>query len=108
MQTFEKELNPIFTRVDEIKDFKEVIPQTKTEQEEYPHLEKVTQINADTAKKMIKRLKDLEIELEEQARAIQMETDLDARKDAVGIYNKILKSIEECIERINRELIKLK
>lgn len=107
MQTFEKELNPIFTRVDEIKDFKEVIPQTKTEQEEYPHLEKVTQINADTAKKMIKRLKDLEIELEEQARAIQMETDLDARKDAVGIYNKILKSIEECIERINRELIKL-
>lgn len=107
MQTFSKELNPIYTRVDEINDFSKVIPQTNTEKEEYPHLELVTDINAFTSNKMIKRLKDLELELEEQVKAIQMETDLDARKDAVGIYNKILKSIEECIERINRELIKL-
>ncbi len=107
MQTFEKELNPVYTRLDEIKDFTDVIPQTNTEKEEYPHLEKVTDINVFVAKKMIKKLHDLEIELEDQAKIIQMETDIDAKKDAVGIYNKILQSIRDCIERINRELIKV-
>ena len=107
MQTFEKELNPIHTRVRQISDFSQVKPSTEIEQEEYPHLEKVTQLNAYTSEKMIKRLKGLEIELEEQVKQIQMESDLDARKDAVGVYNKILKSIEENIERINRELSKL-
>ncbi|MFA5623027.1 MAG: UvrD-helicase domain-containing protein, partial [Candidatus Dojkabacteria bacterium] len=107
MQTFEKELNPIYTRVDEINDFKSVIPKTDNEREEYPHLKKITDINAQTSKRMIKRLEDLEIELEEQVQIIARETDLDARADAAGVYNKILRSIEECIERINRELIKL-
>jgi len=107
MQTFEKSLNPIYTRIDEIADFSKVLPQTNTEIDEYPHLKKVTNLNAETAKKTLKRLKGLEVELEEQAKIIQMESDLDARKDAVGVYNKILKSIEECIERVNRELIKL-
>lgn len=107
MQTFEKELNPIYTRVDEINDFKSVIPKTDNEREEYPHLKKITDINAQTSKRMIKRLEDLEIELEEQVQVIARETDLDARADAAGVYNKILRSIEECIERINRELIKL-
>lgn len=107
MQTFEKELNPIYRRIGEIKDFSNIQPENSTQQEEYPHLEKVTQLNAYTAQKMVKKLKDLEIELEEQAKQIQMETDLDARADAVGIYNKILRSIEETIERINRELLKL-
>ncbi len=36
-----------------------------------------------------------------------METDLDERKAAVGVYNKILNEIQICIERINRELIKV-
>jgi DNA helicase-2/ATP-dependent DNA helicase PcrA len=36
-----------------------------------------------------------------------METDLDERKAAVGIYNKILNEIQICVERINRELIKV-
>ena len=36
-----------------------------------------------------------------------METDLDSRKDAVGVYNKILKSIMEYVERINIELIRV-
>jgi DNA helicase II / ATP-dependent DNA helicase PcrA len=107
MQTFEKELNPIFRRVDEIRNFSNVVPKDKNEKEEYPHMEKVTNINAETAKKIIKRLKDLEIELEDQVKLIERESDLDARKEAVGEYNKILRSIEECIERINRELIKL-
>ena len=107
MQTFEKALNPIFKRLDLINDFSSVKPEGNVEKEEYPHLEKVTDINVDVAKKMINKLHNLEIELEDQAKIIQMETDLDSRKDAVGVYNKILKSIQECIERINRELIKV-
>lgn len=107
MQTFEKELNPIYTRIDEINNFKEVFSQNNTEKEEYPHLEKVTNINALTAKRMLSRLKTLEKDLEEQAKTIQRETDMDSKKDAVGIYNKILKEIEDCVERINRALIKL-
>ena len=107
MQTFEKALNPIYMRLDQINDFSSVTPQDSVEKEEYPHLQKVTKINVEVAKKMINNLHNLEIELEEQAKIIQMETDLDSRKDAVGVYNKILKSIQECIERIDRELIKV-
>lgn len=107
MQTFEKALNPIYTRLDSIKDFSDIKPESNIEKDEYPHLEKVTKINVDVAKKMIGKLHDLEIELEEQAKIIQMETDLDSRKDAVGIYNKILKNIQDCVERVNRELIKI-
>jgi len=84
MQTFEKALNPIFKRLDLINDFSSVKPEGNVEKEEYPHLEKVTDINVDVAKKMINKLHNLE-----------------------GVYNKILKSIQECIERINRELIKV-
>ena len=107
MQTFEKEINPVYTRLDEIKDFTKVVPQTNTEKDEYPHLQKVTDINVSVAKKMIQKLHDLEIELEDQAQIIQMETDIDAKKDAVGAYNKILQSIRDTVERINRELIKV-
>ena len=107
MQNFKNELNPIYTRLDEIDDFTNVHSQSNTETEEYPHLENVSHINISTAKKMIKKLEALEIELEDQAKIILMETDMDSRKEAVGTYNKILKNIQECIERINRELIKV-
>lgn len=107
MQTFTKELNPLHGRIDKIKDFSKIKPQTSVEKEEYPHLEIVTQINIRAVKKAIYRLHKLEIELEDQAKAIQMETDLDERISAVRIYNKILKSIYECIDRINKELIKV-
>ena len=107
MQTFEKELNPIHNRLDNIRDFTDITPEDYTQRDEYHHLEKVTRINVDIAKKIIKKLHALEIELEDQAKIIAMETDLDARKDAVGIYNKLLSEIRDCIERINRELIKV-
>lgn len=107
MKTFESALNPIYTRINEINDFSKVQPQSNTEKEEYPHLEVVTGINAKISHKMIHRLNELEKDLENQIKLIEMETDLDARKEAVSIYNKILADIEECIERINRELIKL-
>jgi len=107
MQNFEKYLNPLHTRLDTLADFTNVKYINPLEKEEYPPLEKVTDINIAVAKKMISKLHDLEIELEEQAKRIQMETDLDERKAAVGIYNKILKEIQETIERVNRELIKV-
>ncbi len=107
MQTFEKALNPIYTRLNSINDFSSITPNTNLEKEEYPHLEKVTNINVDVAKKMINKLHNLEKELEDQAKIVQMETDLDSRKDAVGMYNKILSNIQDCVERINRELLKV-
>ncbi len=107
MQTFEKYLNPLHTRLDTLADTSDIIPKDNLEREEYPHLQKVTNINIAVSKKVIKKLHDLEVELEQQAKIIQMETDLDSKKDAVGIYNKILNSIMECIDRINRELIKV-
>ncbi len=107
MQTFEKYLNPLHTRLDILADFSDVKYTYPLENEEYPHLENVTHINIEVSKKMISKLHDLEFELEEQAKRIQMETDLDERKAAVGVYNKILNDIQICIERINRELIKV-
>lgn len=95
------------TRIDQINDFSSIKIKNHTEKEEYPHLEKVTNINAYFCKKIIRRLKELEIELEKQVEVIEMETDLDARKEAVGVYNKILKNIQDCIVRINRDLSKL-
>jgi len=82
MQTFEKAINPIYIRLDSINDFSLVKPQTNVEKDEYPHLEKVTKINVNVGKKMINKLHNLERELEDQAKIIQMETDLDSRKDA--------------------------
>lgn len=107
MRTFEKHLNPLYTRLDTLADFSDVKYQNSLEKEEYPHLEIVTGININVTKKMISNLHSLEFELEEQAKRIQMETDLDERKAAVGIYNKILNEIQICVERINRELIKV-
>ena len=107
MQTFEKYLNPLHTRLDILANFSDVKYTTPLETEEYPHLEQVTNINIEVSKKMISNLHKLEFELEEQAKRIQMETDLDERKAAVGVYNKILNEIQICIERINRELIKV-
>ena len=107
MQTFEKYLNPLHTRLDRIVDFSRLTPKEKLYEEEYPHLKQVTKINVKICKQLIKKFHDLEIELEEQAKIIQMETDLDSRKDAVGVYNKILQSIMEYVERINIELIKV-
>lgn len=107
MQTFTKELNPLYRRIEKIEDFSSIEPSNPAEKEEYPHLEKVTKMNVQTTRKQIKHLHDLEIELEEQAKNIQMETDMDERKTAVSLYNKILANIQSTIERINRELIKV-
>jgi DNA helicase II / ATP-dependent DNA helicase PcrA len=107
MQTFINELNPIYTRIDNINDFSKLEVKNPIQKNEYPHLEKVTAQNVKTSKKMIQKLHNLETELENQAEIIQMETDMDERKSAVAVYNKILENIYECIERINRELTKV-
>ena len=53
MQTFEKYLNPLHIRLDSIADFTDFTPESITEKEEYPHLQKVTDINIEVARKMI-------------------------------------------------------
>lgn len=104
MQTFEKELNPLYMRVDELADFTSVTPRSDTEKEEYSHLSKVTSLVVSTLQKLLSKLHDLEEELEDQVKRIERETDLDSRVEAVGVYNKILKQIQEYVTRINKEL----
>ena len=104
MRTFEKELNPLHSRVPELSDFSNVTPQTQTEKEEYPHLQKVTQLTKTVVQRQIKILKDLEVDLEDQIKVIALETG-DDKASAVSIYNKILKEIQKTVVRINKELI---
>ncbi len=104
MQTFEKELNPLYKRILELRDFSTVKPQNDLEEEEYPHLERVTELIADSVERQLSRLHKLEIELEEQVKRIEMETDLDSRKDAVSEYNKIMRMVTDQVNRINKEL----
>lgn len=104
MRTFKNELNPLYARVDELSVFSDIIPENNTQREEYPHLEHVTGITKQTLDRELKRLEDLEIELEEQVKIIERETG-DDKSDAVSYYNKIIGRIQESIDRVNKELI---
>jgi DNA helicase-2/ATP-dependent DNA helicase PcrA len=107
MQTFEEYLNPLYKDVDKIADFSDLKNISPLEEEEYPNLEKVAKIKRDVVKKLLVRLDQLEEELEQQIFLIETESDLDAKKDAKGIYNQLLAKIRELVERINNELIAL-
>ena len=104
MKTIKNELNPLYVRVDDLCNFSEVKPETPTEEEEYPHLEKVSGLTAEVIKTQITRLEDLEKELEEYIKIIERETG-DDKSDAVGYYNKLLDNTRKVVERINKELI---
>lgn len=107
MQTFKKYLNPLHKDVDKVADFSDLKELTEIEQEEYPNLKKVTKIKSKEINSLLPRLDKLEEELEHQIYLIQTESDLDAKIDAKGVYNKLLIKIEELVERINAELIAL-
>ena len=68
---------------------------------------KSNEIKADSIKNLLPRLDRLEEELEHQIYLIQTESDIDARMEAKGVYNKLLSQIEDLVERINNELIAL-
>jgi DNA helicase-2/ATP-dependent DNA helicase PcrA len=107
MQTFEEYLNPLYKDVDKIVDFTDLKNLSPLEEEEYPNLKKVAKIKRDVIKKLLVRLDQLEEELEQQIYLIETESDLDAKKDAKGIYNQLLAKIGDLVERINNELIAL-
>ena len=106
MQDFKKYLDPFYKDLHDVEDFSDTDKSTELLQEEYPHLEKVTHINAKSVKNLLPRLNKLQIELEDQIRIIEQETGDDA-KDAKNIYNKILKEIQETVDRINLDLSKV-
>ncbi|MDD3474965.1 MAG: AAA family ATPase [Candidatus Dojkabacteria bacterium] len=106
MQDFKKYLDPFYKDLPHVEDFSDIDKESELLQEEYPHLEKVTHINAKSIKTLLPRLEKLQEELEDQIRIIEQETGDDA-KDAKSIYNKILKEIRETVERINLDLSKV-
>ena len=107
MQDFKQYLNPLYKDLEGIVDFSNVNTDTisQTEREEYPHLEKVTITIAETVKWHLRKLKDLEIELEKQIERIDRESGMDDRMEAVGVYNKILRNIQDKVNEMNRELV---
>jgi len=109
MQDYKQYLNPLYKDLKNIANFSDVTNKeiSETERNEYPHLEKVTNIIAKTVEKHIQKLEELEIELEKQIERIDMESGIDDKKDAVSVYNKILKSLQDEVERINKDLIAL-
>jgi len=106
MQDFKKYLDPFYKDISRVEDFSDIDNESKLFKEEYPHLEKVTHINTQSIKNLLPRLDKLEEELEDQIRIVEQETGDDA-KDAKSIYNKILQEIQETVDRINIDLIKI-
>ncbi|HRZ85054.1 MAG TPA: hypothetical protein P5344_02985, partial [Candidatus Dojkabacteria bacterium] len=64
MQNFEKYLNPIYKDIEEISNFKDLIPDTELSKEEYPNLIKVTNITKSKLLILLNNLKRLEEQLE--------------------------------------------
>jgi DNA helicase II / ATP-dependent DNA helicase PcrA len=107
MQTFKQYLHPLYKDVDKVADFSNLKELSDLERQEYPNLERVANIKVSSAKNLLKRLEQLEEELEHQIYLIDTEGDADAKMDAKNVYNQILGEIYELVERINRELIAL-
>ena len=107
MQTFEKYLNPLYKDIEEVVDFSKIVYKTPLEEEEYPHLQKVSLITKKRLDFLLPNLKRLEEELERQIEEIDAESDADEKKAARSIYNKILIEIEITVGRINNELVAL-
>lgn len=107
MQTFTKHINPLYKELDNMADFSKVKTSHEIEKSEYPYLEKVTQITKGEVDKLFPILRQLEEQLERQIDIIDAESDLDQKKDAKSVYNKILAEIERVVGRINNELITL-
>ena len=96
MQRFIKYIDPLYKDLENIADFSDVRPKDDVEKIEYPYLEKITLITKKEIDKLFPVLKRYEEELERQIDIIDAESDLDAKKEAKSIYNKILAEIENC------------
>ncbi len=107
MQTFKQYLHPLYRDVDKVADFSDLKALSPLEEEEYPNLKRVVHIKRDSIKNLLKRLEQLQEELEHQIYLIETESDLDERASAKKIYNQILDKILEIVDRTNNEIIAL-
>jgi len=107
MQTFKQYLHPLYRDVDQVADFSDLKNLSTLEEEEYPNLKRVVHIKRDSIKNLLKRLEQLQEELEHQIYLIDTESDLDERASAKKIYNQILDNIMEIVDRTNNEIIAL-
>ncbi len=103
MSKYLKQLNPIYKDLETLIKYLDISPKEELETEEYDYLKYTSSIINTKFKYLLNRLKELEIELEIYAKKIEDETG-DDKKDAVGLYNKVLKEIKNKIDRINKEL----
>jgi len=107
MQTFKNHLNPLYKQLEQVGSFSDLGELTELEKQEYPTLQEITKRKIVEIQNFLPRLDRLEEELEHQILLIEHESDIDARKDAKGVYNQILQQIESLVNRINNELIAL-
>jgi DNA helicase-2/ATP-dependent DNA helicase PcrA len=107
MQTFKQYLHPLYRDVDKVADFSDLKNLSTLEEEEYPNLKRVVHIKRDSIKNLLKRLEQLQEELEHQIYLIDTESDLDERASAKKIYNQILDNIMNIVDRTNNEIIAL-
>lgn len=103
MQTFKKYLNPIVTKLDTVTDYSDVDFISDTHKEEQPYLEKAINMLSSTVKGDLVTLEDLEQQIEHWVTVIDSETG-DDKSSAIGEYNKLLRMMNDLIERINRTL----
>ncbi len=103
MQDFIKYLNPVHKQIDAISDFSSINPTDPLQIEEYPHLQKTLSLIIEDVRKGIDQMSNLQEQIEHFIWLIDTETG-DDKTDAISTYNKLLKEMENLIERINRSL----
>ncbi|MCK9368463.1 ATP-binding domain-containing protein [Candidatus Dojkabacteria bacterium] len=103
MLSYKKYLNPLANKLDEIADFSKLEINGEFEREEYPYLKNVVKITTNEAKIQIKKLEQLEKDLEDIIKIIDNETG-DAKVEAIKDYNLLLKEVKVLLSRINRAI----
>ncbi|MCC7289790.1 ATP-binding domain-containing protein [bacterium] len=89
--------------MDKIADFSDFKPSNDIESEEFPYFVNVEDISIKEIKQLRNKLEQLNRELNEQTAIVEEQTG-DDKKDAIKIYNQILKKIEQQVDRINLDL----
>jgi DNA helicase II / ATP-dependent DNA helicase PcrA len=103
MPNYKKYINPLFEEIENIKNFSKVKKDTKLLKEEYPYLEKTTQILINKILNDYSKLEELNEQLEKIIKQIESTTG-DDKEDAVTTYNQMFLKLEDDIEKINRRL----
>ncbi len=103
MLDYKKHINPLFREIDTIKDFSKVIKETELLKEEYNYLEPVARNIIEQILRDYDRIEKLEKELEKQIEEIQSSSG-DDKKDAVTVYNQLLRDLQAKVTKVNLNL----